>query len=95
MIENSVTLEFSKSLISLAGYDFGKSIYNDQIKDKLDFSVEFEIIFPDRIEFIASSFIQGLFSEIVSKIGLLSTENRLIVKCGTESLEKSVKSKLF
>lgn len=95
MLKNSVTLEFNKSLNSLAGYDYGETVYLKQIKDKIDISVQFEIVFPERIEMIASSFVQGLFSHIVGQIGLLATEERLSVCCGTEELEKSIINKLY
>lgn len=93
-IENKVNLSFNGSLSNLAGYDYGVATYKDQAENKLDISRDFMIVFPDHIEGVASSFVQGFFSVIVGEIGLLSTENRLIIKAKNKELENSIKKKL-
>mgnify|MGYP004515545431 FL=1 len=94
MMDNSIVLEFDKSIPNLAGYEYGVSIYEEQIKGKLDISKNFEIAFPDYIEMIASSFVQGLFSDIVNQIGLANTESRLTIKAATLDIAESIKRKL-
>jgi len=56
-------LEFDNTLSALAGYDYGQDIFNDQIKSKItDYNIGFCFEFPENIEFITSSFVQGFFS---------------------------------
>ena len=43
---------------------------------------------------IASSFVQGLFSDIVNQIGLANTESRLTIKAATLDIAESIKRKL-
>jgi hypothetical protein len=63
-----------KDLTKLAGNGFGKSIYENQVKDKVTLDEKIKFVFPERIDRMASSFIQGFFSEIVSIIGLSGIE---------------------
>lgn len=94
MMDNVVTLTFDKSIPNLAGYEYGVATYEDQIKGKVDINKEFEIIFPDYIEMTASSFVQGLFSEIVNQIGLANTEKRLKIHAASDAIANSIKGKL-
>lgn len=93
-IDNKVYLSFNGSLSNLAGYDYGVSTYKEQAANKLDVSRDFLVVFPDHIEGVASSFVQGFFSVIVGEIGLLSTEKRLNVKAKNKELENSIMKKL-
>lgn len=92
---NNVTLEFPKSINSLAGYDYGIDIYNKQLKGILDVSQEYIIGFPAYIKNIAYSFIQGLFFGIVEEIGLKAAEERLVIDSENEELEQIIKTKLL
>ena len=65
-----ITLSFDKSLTKLAGNPFGRSTYNNQAKSLIDFEQQIHIIFPDQIDNIASSFVQGFFEDIVFHIGI-------------------------
>ena len=94
MKKNEIYLTFDNTLNNLAGYDFGLKIYNEQLKDKLDFSRGFTIIFPSTIIGVAASFVQGLFSQIIEKFGLLSTKNRASIKAVNDQLAKSIKKKI-
>lgn len=92
---NSVDLKFPKTINSLAGYDYGMDIYNNQIKGVLDVSQEYIIGFPMHIKNIAYSFVQGLFFGIVNEIGLKAAEERLVIKSENENLEQIIKTKLL
>lgn len=94
MNNNSVILSFDKSIPNLAGYDYGVETYEKQIKGKIDLNKEFQIVFPDYIEMVASSFVQGLFSDIVKNIGLASTQERLNIDAANADIAKSIKGKL-
>ncbi|WP_277407886.1 hypothetical protein [Lacrimispora xylanisolvens] len=93
-MENGVKLDFKKDITNLAGYEFGQLIYMNQVKGRINLNNEFEIIFPDHVTAIASSFVQGFFSEIVGVLGLLETERNAKIKASTEDLANSVLEKL-
>lgn len=75
-MDNIVELNIDKNFVCLAGNDYGKKIYNEQIKNIIDISKDFYIKFPSSVKFISSSFVVGLFFEIVNEIGLKMTEER-------------------
>ncbi len=93
-MKNKVILNLKMDISNLAGYEFGIEIYDKQVKGRLDLSRDFEIIFPDHIIGIASSFVQGFFSEIVGQIGLLQTEKHAKVKTANSALSQSILKKL-
>lgn len=75
-MDNIIELNIDKNFICLAGNDYGKKIYNEQVKNIIDISKDFYIKFPSSVKFISSSFVVGLFFEIVNEIGLKMTEER-------------------
>ncbi len=76
-----INLEIRKDLINLAGNSLGIRIYNEQIKDKIDYSDKTILVLPDRINRISSSFIQGLFEGIIENIGIVSIPEKISVEC--------------
>ena len=64
-----IELKFDKLMTSLAGNSYGKQEFVKQI-GSIKYDEKYEIIFPDQINLIATSFIQGFFSEFVEVIGL-------------------------
>lgn len=58
-----------KSLTKLAGNPFGRELFDEQIRGKIDLNVPFTIEFPEQIDYLASSFIQGFFGGIYLTIG--------------------------
>ena len=75
-MSNIIHLEFKNNLEVLAGNKFGREIYFSQIQNKFLINEENIIEFPDTIEMICSSFVQGMFSELLKKY----TPNELIKK---------------
>ncbi|MCM1009192.1 MAG: hypothetical protein NC485_14985, partial [Ruminococcus flavefaciens] len=61
IMKNKVTLNIDKDIVSLAGYDFGKSIYCSQVKENININENFSIEIPSNVKFVASSFVQGFF----------------------------------
>ncbi len=94
MMNNRIELTFDKTLTNLAGYDYGKEIYEQQVKGKLNLSQQFELVFPTQIKGVASSFVQGFFEGIVKEIGLLQSEKRTHIVSEREGFSKMVMSKL-
>lgn len=91
---NRVILTFEKTLTNLAGYDYGKSIYYDQVKGKIRMDEEVEIVFPPQIRGVASSFVQGFFEDIVDNVGLIETEKKVHIISENDGFRKMVMSKL-
>lgn len=79
-----IYLSFNKTMYGLAGYDYGRDVFRDQILPQIDYSKHIEIIFPDTIESVASSFIQGMFEEIVRNVGYSGVQDKFDFKGGRE-----------
>lgn len=94
-MENKVKLMFDDNIIGLAGYEYGKQIYELQVKDKININQNFYIEIPSNIQFAASSFVQGFFSQIIDKIGLSLTEERANVISDNENIKNRFISKLI
>lgn len=60
---NKITLQFDKTKTALAGNPYGVKVFEEQVPE--DFRIEdgIEIVFPDAIMLVASSFVQGFFSK--------------------------------
>lgn len=89
-MDNIVELNIDKNFVCLAGNDCGKKIYNEQIKNIIDISKDFYIKFPSSVKFISSSFVVGLFFEIVNEIGLKMTEERAHIISEYESVRSII-----
>ena len=86
-MDNVIRLEFEKSLSGLAGYDFGLAVYYEQIEKKVNLEGKNIVVFPDNVQRVASSFTQGLFAEIVKKIGYDGVEKKIEIRARTKELE--------
>lgn len=64
-----IELSFDKLINNLAGNRFGRDIYQSQAKAQIDPDGKNFILLPKQIEDIASSFIQGFYSELSEKCG--------------------------
>ena len=89
-MSNCVKLEFEKSLVGLAANPFGKSVFKKQVEGKLNEEQKITIIFPERIERIASSFVQGFFSQWIDKYGVEWVRKNIDVSVSNEELKKTV-----
>ena len=63
-MENLIQLRFDKATTNLAGNRYGNQVFESQIQKKLDI-----VVFPEAIEDIASSFIEGIYKFIGEKYG--------------------------
>lgn len=89
-MNNVINLQFSQSLSGLAGYDFGMETYKEQVEGKIDFSEPITIVFPNNIERIASSFIQGFFGVIVENIGISGIEKRIDISSTRADMKETI-----
>lgn len=94
-MENKVILKFKDDIIALAGFEYGEQIFANQIKGNIEYNKAFYIQFPDNIKIVASSFVQGLFSNIVKEIGLKLTLERAHIISSNARLVKKIKDKLI
>lgn len=69
MNENKIYLNFPKTLTRISGNDYGKHIYETQIKSKISEDEKNVIVIPSYIEGIGISFVQGLIGEFIKKYG--------------------------
>lgn len=82
-MENRFNLRFKNTYSSITGNKYGQSVYRDQVAPQIDFKKDIVIIFPDFIEDIGVSFIQGFFEEIKMKIGMYGIEKNVEVQSGS------------
>lgn len=78
-----------KTLSGLAGFDYGKKVYNNQVKNKLselDYKNGFYIVFPSEIKRVASSFVQGFFSELMTDYGYYKVVNMVKIESSSDKL---------
>jgi hypothetical protein len=94
-MEKRIELIFNKATTRLAGNPYGKDVYDKQVKNKIDFSRVNVISFPENIEKVASSFVQGFFSEIIKEVGYIGFQNIIILDIKNESLKKEIMRDLF
>lgn len=70
MSEQRILLEIKdRSLTKLAGNIYGRKLFGEQVDGKINMNEPFVIVFPDQIDYLASSFIQGFFGKIYTEIG--------------------------
>lgn len=94
-MENVIYLQFDKILTGLAGYDYGLETYNNQVAEKIDFGNKITIVFPDTIQRIASSFIQGFFANFVRQIGISGIENNITIRLGQKDIKEKIINNLL
>ena len=90
-----IKLSFDKMLTNLAGNRFGRETYKNQVKNQVVVEQKICVIIPDVIEDIASSFIQGFYSELCEQYGNekarqlieLTSSNEYVINKIQESIE--------
>ncbi len=89
-MEKKVELKVDKTVTRLAGYPLGKKIYEEQVKGCIDLSESFILVFPSNIKKLASSFIQGMFGELVEKIGISGIERQITIESVNPEMKKNI-----
>ena len=90
MEKNNINLEFDKTISGLAGNEYGYEEYKKQIRDKFDIKKINVIIFPQNIEKVAISFIQGMFRDILSQIDKEELEKYIEINSSSEELTEKI-----
>ena len=91
----TIELKVNSSLIALAGNPFGKKIFNDQVKPQLTEEKDYCIVFPNHIQKIASSFIEGFFSYWKNSIGIDGIAQHIQIIAVYPGLRESIIKNLF
>jgi len=91
-MNNRIQLKFAdKSVSSIAGYEYGLLIYEEQVKSKIDFNADkIIIVFPEYKSVIASSFVEGFFDNIIKNIGLVGARNKIIIETPYQSIKDTI-----
>ena len=92
---NKVELVFNKAETRLAGFPYGRDVYMKQVNGKVDLSGQIEIVFPKQIEKVASSFVQGFFSELVSKIGYIGIDQKFTIVSSSSRLSDTIRKNIY
>lgn len=97
MIKCKVELKFDdKSVHSLAGYEFGLSVYKEQVKEIINYAAdEIIITFPDDKSKIADSFVEGFFDEIKKNIGITGIKAKIKVETKYDSMKAKIYESLY
>lgn len=88
-----IELKFDSTITSLAGNPYGRKVFLDQVKNKIDYSEQCIIVFPAQIKRIASSFVQGFFKEIIENVGLLNFNSQIVIR-GNPRVIKSIQENI-
>lgn len=91
----TINLIFPKSETRLAGFPYGEEVYKSQVQDIISFDDNLTIVFPDQIEKVASSFVQGFFANLVMNIGYKGIERNVIIKTKNEVLTASIRKNIY
>ena len=87
---NEKLLKFDKMYSGLASNPFGKKTYIEQVKGKVDESQKIRIVFPDQIESVASSFVQGFFADWIDRYGYGWIKDNIEIKARSKELEDKI-----
>lgn len=85
-----IYLVFPKNKTRLVGYNYGKHTYDTQLKDEISPDEITYIIFPEHIEKVSSSFLEGLFEDIFNQFGYKVVGEKIRVETKNESLRGSM-----
>lgn len=93
----TVELVFDKSQTRLAGFPFGEITYKEQVQNIVNESgyEQIKIIFPKQIEKVASSFVQGFFSELINTIGYDKIEKQFMIEASNQELAQRILQNIY
>ena len=93
MMTKQIKLAIEESTTGVAGFPYGQEIFTKQVKNQLSseaFNEGIEIVLPDSIERITSSFVQGFFSYLIDKYGYYGVKKNFSIKTSSKKLSESV-----
>lgn len=93
--EMFISLKFNNTVRRLAGYPYGKAVFNEQVRDSIDYNCTVYIDFPEQIIRVASSFVQGFFEEIIQNVGFLGIGKRVVIRSPHREIVDSIMKNLM
>lgn len=88
---SKVNLVFDRNIIYLGGEQLGRMVYNEQVRNNIDFSDnKIVIVFPEHVQQLTSSFVQGFFYEIKNKLGLEGIQKKVFIEDGGKDFKKDI-----
>lgn len=94
-METRIELKFNKSISRLAGNSYGQEIYENQVKDVIDFSGKNIIVIPNSIKDIAISFVQGFTFKIFQNISKDVFFDHICIEASEKVKNKFIKAVFF
>lgn len=94
-MDNIIILQFKKTITGLAGYNYGREIFKQQVEGQLNYDGKITLVFPDHIQRLASSFIQGFFEDIVIKIGVSGIKDNVVIQSARSDLKETIINNLM
>lgn len=93
---NRIELNFKKDLTKLAGNSFGNKTYANQVLETINKNPDddYTIVIPERIDRIASSFIQGFFESYIKNYGFSALVNHITIESSIEDINELVADSL-
>lgn len=89
-----IELHFNdKSKPALSGDSKGEEAFKEQVAPFIteeDYKKGFVIVFPQHIEMIGSSFMQGFSREMIKKIGYQGVVSKIVFKTQNESMSQEL-----
>lgn len=95
IMNNEIVLKFDKATTRLAGNPYGRTVFLEQVESKIKYNTLNVIVFPNNIEKVASSFVQGFFAKIVEKVGYAEFDKIISIKAKDEKLSNNIRDDLF
>ena len=84
---NTIQLQFSNATVALAGNPYGKKVFEEQVRPKIDsLDDDTTIVLPSQIEFVTSSFIQGFFDTWLHHYGVENTKKHVKIDAANKSV---------
>lgn len=94
-MQNKIELKFDKTIMRLAGYQYGKTVFEEQVESSIDYSQQTVIVFPEQIIRIASSFVQGFFEKIIENVGISGIGKIVLVESSNPKVYESIINNLM
>lgn len=93
-MNNTILLQFEKTMTNLAGNRMGNKVYKENVAPKIDENSTNIVVFPDIIEDIASSFIEGMYKELGEKYGKNTAKQIMILEAENKETNENIKESI-
>ncbi len=90
-----IKIECDKTINVLVGFDAGRDVYEQQVKDQMIFNEPVIFIVQDNVRVIGSSFIQGFFEKIKEEMGIEGIEKYIEMKSNEVDFKNMVITNLL